>query len=110
MHYHCCSGFRKRHTACPSCSQNWPKDDPLIPVGEGAVRDGDDRKRRTRIRSAEASEDDEPSEDEPAVGQSQRKSQRARKGKAPVHESMNEDEEQQVTPDASQRRRRNSRK
>lgn len=115
MHHHCFTNFRRRHNACPSCSQDWPREaheKPLLPVGEGAVRDGDDGKRRARIRSTETSEDEEPTEeDEPANTQTQRKSQRTKKGKAPVNESMDMDEdEENGTPEASQKRRRSSKK
>jgi non-structural maintenance of chromosomes element 1 len=114
MHYHCFANFRRRHSACPSCSQDWPREaheKPLLPVGEGAVRDGDDGKRRARARSTEASDDDElTEEDEPASTQPQRKSQRVKKGKAPVNESMDEDEDENGTPETSQKRRRSSRK
>lgn len=64
-----------------------------------------------RIRSTEASEDDEPTEDEPTSTQLQRKSQRSKNGKALVNESMVMDEdEENGTPEASQKRRRSSRK
>jgi len=116
MHHHCFANFRRRHSACPSCSQDWPREaheKPLLPVGEGAVRAGDDGKRRARIKSTEASEDDEPTEeDEPTIAQTQRKSQRTKKGKAPVNESMDMDEDEDGTgmPEASQKRRRSSKK
>ncbi|KAF8231304.1 hypothetical protein L208DRAFT_72990 [Tricholoma matsutake] len=114
MHHHCFINFRRRHSVCPSCGQDWPSEaheKPLLPVGEGAVRDGDDGRRRVRIRSTEASEDDEPTEDEPTSTQLQRKSQRSKNGKALVNESMVMDEdEENGTPEASQKRRRSSRK
>ena len=115
MHYHCFANFRRRHSACPSCSQDWPREaheKPLLPVGEGAARAGDDGKRRARIRSTEASEDDDPTEDEPTATQTQRKSQRTKKGKTLVNESMviDEDEDENGTPEASQKRRRSSKK
>jgi hypothetical protein len=116
MHHHCFTNFRRRHGACPSCSQDWPreaKEKPLLPVGEGAVRDGDDGKRRVRIKSTpDASEDDDEAiEDEPTATQSRRTSQRTGKGKASVNESMDTDEdEEDYTPEPSQTRRRSSRK
>ena len=115
MHHHCFANFRRRHSACPSCSQDWPREaheKPLVPVGEGAARDGDDGKRRARIKSTQASEDEEPTEeDEP---QTQRKSQRTKKGKAPVNESMDmyedNDEDEDGMPEASQTKHRSSKK
>jgi hypothetical protein len=61
LHYHCFANFRRRHSACLQCGKDWPpnaKDKPLVPIGEDAARDGDDGKRRVRIRSAEQSEDE----------------------------------------------------
>jgi hypothetical protein len=48
------------------------------------------------VSNFEASKDDKHSEgDKPAIAQSQQKSQRTRKGKAPVHESMAMDEDEE---------------
>jgi len=61
LHYHCFTNFRRRHSACLQCGKEWPpnaKDKPLIPIGEDAARDGDDGRRRVRIRSAEQSEEE----------------------------------------------------
>ena len=57
-------------------------------------------------------DDDEPTDDEPTSTQTQRKSQRTKKGKAPIDESMDmaEDDEQNGTPEVSQVRHRNSKK
>jgi hypothetical protein len=115
MHHHCFANFRRRHGVCPSCSQDWPreaKEKPLLPVGEGAVRDGDDGKRQVRFRSTpDASEDDEAvEEDEPTATQPKRMSQRTGRGKASVNESMDTDEGEDYTPEPSQTRRRSSRK
>jgi hypothetical protein len=67
-----------------------------------------------RTRSTEASEDDESTEEDhdgPASTQPQRKSQRTKKGKAPIDESIDMDEdEENVTPEVSQKRRRSSKR
>ncbi|KAF8078023.1 hypothetical protein FPV67DRAFT_1557445 [Lyophyllum atratum] len=118
LHYHCFATFRRRQNTCPSCSIAWPAthtEAPLIPVGEGAARDGDDVKRRAR---SEASDDEEEptDEEEPRGTKSQQKrSQRARKGKAAQHETMDVDDDEfedepVKTEKASQPTRRSSRK
>ncbi|KAF9005578.1 Nse1 non-SMC component of SMC5-6 complex-domain-containing protein [Cyathus striatus] len=83
MHFHCFSNYRRRHGVCPSCGKDWPreaKDKPLIPVGEDAVKDGDEGKRRVRIRSADPSDDDNGEEDElPSQSQEDFNAKRHRK-------------------------------
>ncbi|TFK42659.1 Nse1 non-SMC component of SMC5-6 complex-domain-containing protein [Crucibulum laeve] len=61
MHNHCFANFRRRHSACPSCSKEWPREstEKLLPVGEGAAREGEDGKRRVRLKSADPSDDEE---------------------------------------------------
>jgi len=114
MHYHCFTNFRRHHSACPACGQDWPREaheKPLVPVGENAVRDGDDGRRRVRIRSAESSDEDEHTdEDEPAPSQSQRKSQKTKRNKAAENEIIAMDGGDDGTPKTSLTRRRNSRK
>lgn len=65
MHTHCLATFRrsKSGTVCPSCSKAWPKDKPLTPVGEEAAREGDDRKRRTRVDFADDTEEEDATQD-----------------------------------------------
>lgn len=67
MHAHCLATFRrsKASVVCPSCSKAWPKDKPLIPVGEEAAKEGDDRKRRVQVEDADKSgaEEDEITQD-----------------------------------------------
>jgi len=63
IHAHCLATFRRSKAIinCPSCDKAWPKEKPLIPVGEEAAREGDDRKRRVRVEGAgngDAEEDD----------------------------------------------------
>ncbi|KAG5653976.1 hypothetical protein H0H81_008844 [Sphagnurus paluster] len=105
---------KRRHNACPSCRSEWPAthaEKPLIPVGEGAARDGDDSKRRAR---SEDSEEEE--EEEEATQSSQPRTQRtrwAKKGKAVQDESMDDDNEDHIpakVEKSSQPTRRSSRK
>jgi len=67
LHYHCFSNFRKNHHTCPTCSANWPREareKPLIPVGEDAVREGEDFKRRNRKSAEDEEEEDEDEDDD----------------------------------------------
>ncbi|KDR81537.1 hypothetical protein GALMADRAFT_60342 [Galerina marginata CBS 339.88] len=62
LHFHCFNNYRRRHSGCPSCNIDWPreaKDKPLMPVGEDAAREGDDRKRRTRAENSDEDSSDE---------------------------------------------------
>jgi len=70
MHAHCLATFRrsKASTACPSCNKAWPKDKPLIPVGEEAAREGDDRKRRVRIEGTSNSDAEDDATQDPLPG------------------------------------------
>ncbi|GLB35026.1 putative CDP-alcohol phosphatidyltransferase class-I family protein [Lyophyllum shimeji] len=97
MHYHCFTTFRRRHNACPSCRTEWPakhSETPLIPVGEGAARPGDEAKRRARSEDSDADEEDYAEEDEPRKSQQRtQRSQRPKTGKTAQRESMNVDDD-----------------
>ncbi|KAG6911470.1 hypothetical protein DXG01_014544 [Tephrocybe rancida] len=105
MHYHCFTTFRRRQAACPSCRVEWPathSEKPLIAVGEGAAREGDDAKRWARNEASDEDEDEEEPDDEEeshatqSQSQSQPKTQRtqrARKAKVVRDESMDVDDE-----------------
>ncbi|KAL0946997.1 hypothetical protein HGRIS_013142 [Hohenbuehelia grisea] len=79
MHFHCFATYRRQKGTCPDCTTDWPReatDGGLIPIGEGAARDGQDAKRRVRVRSVDTSDDDSDEgdaegedEDEPAATQ-----------------------------------------
>ncbi|KAF8921416.1 Nse1 non-SMC component of SMC5-6 complex-domain-containing protein [Mucidula mucida] len=59
LHLHCFKNVRTRRGTCPSCSIDWPRnanDQPLIPIGENAARDGDERTRRVETKSDEESD------------------------------------------------------
>ncbi|KAH7915014.1 Nse1 non-SMC component of SMC5-6 complex-domain-containing protein [Hygrophoropsis aurantiaca] len=105
LHDHCFNTFRRHNSKCPTCSQDWPqKDDGLVPVGEGAAKDGQDEGRRARRKStAEDSDEDEPDmqmdEDEPSQPAATQSKTRGRKKK--VVES-DDDEDDEVTPQKSQ--------
>lgn len=109
MHFHCFTTFRRRKDKCPSCSAEWPEkaeDKPLIPVGEGAVKDGQDEgRRRVRRRASEGSGDEEEEEDED-MDQSQSQSQsqgapsqsqakRATRGKGKAKKAVVETDEEE---------------
>jgi len=83
MHYHCFKRFRRQNSTCPACKHDWPQEadaKPLIPVGEGAVKDGQEEVRR-RVRRKDTPEgsnedeiDDEPSQpSQPILTQTQKK-------------------------------------
>lgn len=63
MHYHCFKRFRRQNSTCPACKQDWPQEPdakPLVPVGEGAVKDGqDDGRRRIRRKDTPEGSDEE---------------------------------------------------
>ncbi|KAF8654195.1 hypothetical protein AX16_003723 [Volvariella volvacea WC 439] len=66
MHSHCFAIYRRHNQSCPTCSVAWPQEatmSPLVPVGEGAAKDEDD-KRRVRRRNQTTSEDAEDEVDE----------------------------------------------
>lgn len=72
LHYHCFKKNRKKYSVCPTCKTDWPAEigKPLIPVGEGAVKDGDDNRRRSRRMDTPDGSDEEEME-EGGVSQSQ---------------------------------------
>ncbi|KAF8894537.1 Nse1 non-SMC component of SMC5-6 complex-domain-containing protein [Infundibulicybe gibba] len=125
MHFHCFSTFRRRQEKCPSCKAQWPEratDSSLIPIGEGAVKDGqDDGKRRVRIKSVEASDEeeaqsqvgeDEEEETEELSQPTKRAPSQRNKGKARADASMDVDEAEgkPPAPSKTQGKRRSSRR
>ncbi|KAJ3798711.1 Nse1 non-SMC component of SMC5-6 complex-domain-containing protein [Lentinula aff. detonsa] len=96
MHYHCFETYRRRHPNCPACSLNWPQnvtDNGLLPVGELAIRDGDDGSRQTR--GSPDSDSDEEMEDEPSHTQTKsRQTQRSQAAKK-TGKSRNVDSEEE---------------
>ncbi|KAJ7905428.1 Nse1 non-SMC component of SMC5-6 complex-domain-containing protein [Mycena olivaceomarginata] len=118
MHYHCFAKYAARNRKCPTCDSDWPGADPheMKPVGEAAVRDGDDGKRRVR-KSVENSDDDEEEDENLDDEPSQPRTQQSRKTKSKpaADESMegNEEEdegEESNTPVKTQGKRRSSRR
>ncbi|KAJ4488115.1 Nse1 non-SMC component of SMC5-6 complex-domain-containing protein [Lentinula aciculospora] len=121
MHYHCFTTYRKRKSTCPACSLDWPQkatDDGLLPVGELAIRDGDDGRRQTR--DSPDSDDDEEMEDEPSHTQTKsrppRRSQTRKKANSKkMHDDSEEEAEdknetdEEETEDTSPPRRRSNR-
>ncbi|KAG2041744.1 Nse1 non-SMC component of SMC5-6 complex-domain-containing protein [Suillus americanus] len=113
LHYHCCRKYRSRNAKCPACSQDWPQDPKnMTPVGEEAIKDGQDEGRRVRRKSTEDGSDDdddeeeeeemevEPSQPSRTQTQSQRKGKGRSKGKgkqkkAPVDMDVDEDEDEE---------------
>ncbi|KAG6818180.1 hypothetical protein H0H87_000085 [Tephrocybe sp. NHM501043] len=127
LHYHCFTTYRRRQNSCPSCKVEWPAthtDKPLVPVGEGAAREGDDAKRYARQEASDEGEefegeaDDDDDDNEPVATPSQfrsqqttQRTQRTRKAKVVRDESMDVDGEEPVKKEkASQPARRSTRK
>lgn len=122
LHNHCFDKYRKRQPKCPTCNENWSNGsniDKLIPVGEGAFREGQDQGRRRARRKATAeSDEDEDEEMDPGESQpsqptqpSQPSQTQAKKGKkkAVREESMDVDEEEEVTPPPRTQKRKGRR-
>ncbi|KAJ7063234.1 Nse1 non-SMC component of SMC5-6 complex-domain-containing protein [Mycena amicta] len=64
IHTHCFTKYTARSRHCPTCEKDWSnKAEEMTPVGEGAVRDGEDGKRRAR-RVVDDSEDEAEESDE----------------------------------------------
>ncbi len=115
LHLHCFKNVRTRRGTCPSCSIDWPRnadDQPLIPIGENAARDGDERTRRVETKSDEESDEEEmdQSQDQSQSQPSQSKSsQKGKKKKATDmdvdEEEVDDEEEEEVVPQRSSRRR-----
>ncbi|KAK0459645.1 Nse1 non-SMC component of SMC5-6 complex-domain-containing protein [Desarmillaria tabescens] len=118
VHKHCFIQTRKHRSSCPACNIDWPRnaDKPLLFVGEGAAREGDDHRRRAKHTPAQSDDDSDEDEDMDASqeqSQSQpKRSQRTRKGKAvrleqdddDVKDEDNEDDDE--SPKKSQPSRR----
>ncbi|KAI6005524.1 Nse1 non-SMC component of SMC5-6 complex-domain-containing protein [Pisolithus albus] len=99
MHNHC---FRKlpakQARSCPTCQCDWPQDrKTLRPVGEAAIRDGQDEGRRRRRKSTAEASDEEDEEDsrmdEDVPSQSQPRRRRTR-GAAAMEVDEGEEEGQ----------------
>jgi hypothetical protein len=124
LHYHCCRKYRSRNAKCPACSQDWPQDPKnMTPVGEEAIKDGQDEGRRVRRRGTEDPSDEEDEEEmevessQPSQTQtqSQRKSKGRGKGKgkqkkAPVDMDVDEDEDEEDEEEAPQQTQGNGRR
>ncbi|KAG6333126.1 hypothetical protein ID866_5966 [Astraeus odoratus] len=90
MHQHCFAKLRARHgrSQCPACQCDWPHDGKLLkPVGEAAIKDGQDEGRRVRRSTAEASSDEEEQvvmeEDQPSQpSRSQRRGKQKKRAMA----------------------------
>ncbi|KAG0705886.1 Nse1 non-SMC component of SMC5-6 complex-domain-containing protein [Suillus ampliporus] len=111
LHYHCCKKYRSRNAKCPACSQDWPQDPKnMTPVGEEAIKDGQDEGRRVQRKSTTNSSDEEedeedddeemeaePSQPSRTQTQTQRKGKgkgKAKKKKALADIDMDEDEDE----------------
>ncbi|KAG7092331.1 hypothetical protein E1B28_008692 [Marasmius oreades] len=99
MHYHCFKAFRRRNGACPQCKVDWPReasDVPLVPVGEDALQDGEDSKRRVRARastsSGDSDEDMEPSQTQSQSQSGPSRGQKSKKGNSSKIEADGEED------------------
>ncbi|KAF8844590.1 hypothetical protein BDN67DRAFT_943421 [Paxillus ammoniavirescens] len=64
IHHHCFAKLRARRAQCPACNKEWPQDAKnLTPVGEAAIKDGQDEGRRLRRKSTAASDEEEEEEE-----------------------------------------------
>ncbi|KAK7043597.1 hypothetical protein VNI00_008208 [Paramarasmius palmivorus] len=108
MHFSCFRTYRnqdrQRGKQCSTCKIDWPQEaEDMTPVGEAAVRDGEDGRRRVRARTASDGEDT----DRDMEGLSQNgtqpsqpsRTQKSRKGKGKgkkmvVDEAEDEDEDE----------------
>ncbi|KAJ7109307.1 Nse1 non-SMC component of SMC5-6 complex-domain-containing protein [Mycena epipterygia] len=104
MHYHCFTKWMARHHECTTCKKEWPAEPAnMTAIGEGAVRPGDDGKRRLRKTSenGDSEEDDEDIDEAEPSQPSQPRTQRSRKSKGKqADESMDIDEEEQEDEDS----------
>jgi len=118
MHHHCYSRYKVGSHNCPRCATNWSSEanaKKLVPIGEGAFRDGQDLGRRRARRTPEEDEDDGIAEeeyiDEEASQPSQMQEKKGKK-KAVVPEDMEVDEDKDddaSPPPRTQRSRRGAR-
>ncbi|KAJ7470701.1 Nse1 non-SMC component of SMC5-6 complex-domain-containing protein [Mycena latifolia] len=112
MHYHCFTKWTARNRSCTTCKRDWPVDpSDMIPIGEGAAKEGDDVKRRVR-KTVENSDDEEEDEVMDEEEPSQPRTQKSRKGKGKQdsmevdvdEEDENEEDEDSDTPVRAKRR------
>jgi len=93
LHEHCFNNYKRIHSTCPSCNESWTNSSKkLVPVGEGAVKDGQDFNRRVRKKQTDEGSEGEEEEDddddeleesqEPSQSQSQSQKAKGKKGKA----------------------------
>jgi non-structural maintenance of chromosomes element 1 len=126
MHNHCLKAFVKRNNTCPACQVSWDEAGraKLRPVGEGAVKDGQDEHRRTREVDEDEEEEEEeeeaevdyeaeePSQSQPSQSQPSRSSQRKGKARQVVVDDDDDDDdamEEDVKPSQTQGRRKSQR-
>ncbi|KAF9567521.1 hypothetical protein CPC08DRAFT_680722 [Agrocybe pediades] len=120
MHHHCFARYR-RSSECPSCSTKWPqqaKDKQLVPVGEGAAREGDGRRRRAQTQDSSDAEEEEPEptqEETPKQNGKRRQSNKNVKFDASMETDEDEEDESvpsqtQARAEGSQRSRRSTRR
>jgi hypothetical protein len=91
MHYHCFKRFRRQNSTCPACKHDWPQEPdakPLIPVGEGVVKDGQEDGRR-RVRRKDTPDEDEEDEEDASQPTQPTQKKKGRVGAA----SMNVDDD-----------------
>lgn len=64
LHDHCYARYQRANAICPACKADWSRPEKLRSIGEGAAKDGDDR-RRTRRATQSVNDEDEDEEMEP---------------------------------------------
>ncbi|KAG9318781.1 Nse1 non-SMC component of SMC5-6 complex-domain-containing protein [Chiua virens] len=112
IHFHCFRKLRARRAACPTCSADWPQDAKnLKPIGEAAVKDGQDEGRRVRRKSTTVSDEEEEDtmrmDEDESEASHPKQSQRRGKKKA-VAMDVDEEEDGDEAPRESQAKTRRS--
>lgn len=138
LHQNCYDNYRRRNSNCPTCGGNWgpvgksTTNKSVMPIGEAAYRDGQDKLKR-RVRRSEGDDDDDddeeaedgeevqyeeepPSQPQPSEPQPSRtQKKRLSKRRAVQDDGMevdggDEDDDEEIPTTQAQPRRRSSRR
>lgn len=105
LHQHCYTNYKRGSSKCPTCNETWNAN-RLIPVGEDAFKEGQDRHTRQSRHDAADEEDAEEMEDESQPSQSQpTQTQKKKVKKALREEDMDVDEDDEDAPPKTQKRK-----
>ncbi|KAJ7219212.1 Nse1 non-SMC component of SMC5-6 complex-domain-containing protein [Mycena pura] len=111
MHFHCFTKYSARSRQCTTCKKDWPPNpESMTAVGEAALRDGEDGKRRVR-RPVEDSDEEEDTGGDNDDDEPSQPSQPDRKSKSHQEANMDVDEDDdEEDSDTPVKRTRGSRK